>query len=148
MRRHAALIPISREHHPMLLLAQLLKKNAPAYRGLPDTLEGKANYAWDLYQQTIDAHFSREEAQLIPHLSGLSADIQALHQEIIAEHKSLRNLFLQLPSQPYTPDTLDELGRQLERHIRKEERIWFQEIQAQLGAEKLENLGRLIGTVD
>ena len=43
MKRHEALAPLSREHHGTLILAQLLKKGAPVYKGLPDTDTGKAS---------------------------------------------------------------------------------------------------------
>jgi hypothetical protein len=45
MKRHLSLQPLSREHHEALLLAQLLKKNAPAYKGLPLNEHEKIAYA-------------------------------------------------------------------------------------------------------
>ena len=41
MKRHKALIPLSHDHHLLLLLAQLIKKNAPDYKGLPKDLKEK-----------------------------------------------------------------------------------------------------------
>jgi len=34
MKRHEALAPFSREHHGALILAQVMKKGAPAYKGI------------------------------------------------------------------------------------------------------------------
>lgn len=44
MKRHKALIPLSHDHHHGLLLAQLVKKNVPDYKGLHKNLEGKIKY--------------------------------------------------------------------------------------------------------
>jgi hypothetical protein len=35
MKRHEALIPLSRDHHGTLILARLLRSDAPPYKGLP-----------------------------------------------------------------------------------------------------------------
>lgn len=145
MKRHPALIPISRQHHLMLLLAQLLKKNAPEYRGLPTTLEGKAKYAWELYETQIKGHFEVEEEKLIPFIKLKDAEIQKLIQEIKEEHQLLRNYFSQIQDQSYDANLLDTLGRLLENHIRKEERVFFQRLQALLDQETLEALKNHLG---
>ena len=45
MKREEALAPLSREHHSTLILAQLLKKDAPVYHQLPAEPWDKAKYA-------------------------------------------------------------------------------------------------------
>ena len=54
MKRHESLAPLSREHHEGLILAQLLKKGAPAYRGLPTDLAGKLSYAREMFERILE----------------------------------------------------------------------------------------------
>ena len=61
MKRHKALIPLSHDHHHGLLLPQLIKKNAPDYKGLPKDLEGKINYTLETYNSSLKNHFDDEE---------------------------------------------------------------------------------------
>ena len=61
MKRHEALAPLSREHHEALILAQLLKKGVPAYKGLPTDTAGKISYARQLYADKLRRHFLDEE---------------------------------------------------------------------------------------
>ena len=53
MKRHEALAPLSRDHHEALILSQLLKKDSPAYKGLPVTVEGKVNYAVGFFEKNL-----------------------------------------------------------------------------------------------
>ncbi len=66
MKRHPALVPLSREHQKGLLLAQLIKKNAPDYNGLPNDLIGKMNYAKEVYNNELVQHFKDEEELVFP----------------------------------------------------------------------------------
>ena len=60
---------------------------------------------------------------------GLDKRIDTLATEIYAEHTVLRALFEMIPSSKNLEDDLDSLGRALENHIRKEERVLFPLIQ-------------------
>ena len=53
MKRHPALIPLSREHHGALILARLIQKDAPPYKGLPLEINGKAVYAQEFYKNIL-----------------------------------------------------------------------------------------------
>ncbi|NJO02758.1 MAG: hemerythrin domain-containing protein [Bacteroidia bacterium] len=125
MRRHPELIPISREHHPMLLLAQLLKKDAPPYRGLPTTLDGKASYAVNIYESFIRYHFTRENEVLFPEVKALCPGLVNLSHELEQDHQQMAEIFRDIAEQQYDEDTLHHLGSALELHIRKEERFFF-----------------------
>ena len=139
MRRHPNLIPVSRQHRKMLMLAQLLKKNAPAYEGLPHTSEGKVEYAIGLYVNLIEKHFEIEEKHIFPLAKNKGEQLDALSIQLTEEHKLLKDKFLLLnPIEPKI-DLMDELGVQLEKHIRKEERQLFQQLQ-QVGKADLEKL--------
>lgn len=128
--------PLSREHHVALILAQLLKKGAPAYKGLPADLEGKADYAIQFYRDELIKHFDEEEQAVIKKIKGISIDLDKLANEIMEEHKELLDSFALIKNTGDLEAHLDKLGTALEKHIRKEEREFFPLIQ-KLCSEKI-----------
>ena len=143
MKRHAALIPISREHHQMLILSQLLKKNAPHYKGLPTDLAGKAGYALSLFDQLIKDHIHLEEEALYLQTQNLSDQLKQITQELRQEHGEIIKLFKKISSKA-DEQTLNELGELLEKHIRKEERVYFQTLQETMNEDALIEIGNKI----
>lgn len=129
MKRHTSLAPLSRDHHNGLILAQLLKKDAPVYRGLPTDSAGKIAYARELYDGLLDGHFVIEE-NILHSLKGRYTDIDRLADEICLEHAELRSAFRALSvTHGHTLENMDRLGQMLEQHIRKEERELFPALQ-------------------
>lgn len=124
MKRIEALAPLSRDHHESLILAQLLKKDAPAYKGLPDTVEGKIVYAKQLFENEISEHFRKEEL-VLDKAKYCNEEIDRISEAIRSEHKELAALFLSLDTASASEIKMDELGNKLEEHIRKEERVLF-----------------------
>ncbi|MFZ1305547.1 MAG: hemerythrin domain-containing protein [Ferruginibacter sp.] len=143
MKRHEAIAPLSRDHHASLILAQLLKKNAPAYKGLPETPADKATYAQELFQKSIQRHFEQEEAMLDLVTDG-DAELIAITKEIKTEHKELTVLFHSLKTANDLTGTLDTLGVALEKHIRKEERILFPLLQLHCSDEQFQQIYKLL----
>ncbi len=142
LKRHPALFPLSRQHHRMLVLAQLLKANAPAYRGLPTDPEGKRSYAIQCFQDFIQDHFIQEEQQLLPHIEFKNQELLDIATTMRSEHAALITQFASLltKEEENLENELDRLGQDLESHIRKEERSWFMEIQRALTETELEAL--------
>lgn len=128
MKRHPALTPLSREHHGALILARLLQNNAPAYKGLPADTEGKANYAFKFYQENLIKHFEDEEKAL-KLVKGVNSVLDLLVEAIFSEHQELHLLFQSITNHADKAAHLDELGKKLETHVRKEERELFPLIQ-------------------
>jgi iron-sulfur cluster repair protein YtfE (RIC family) len=128
MKRHETLTPLSREHHGALILARLLQKNAPAYKGLPQDDEAKAKYAINYFKTDLQEHFNKEET-LLHYVKKYNRAIEVLTGEIILEHLQLAAMFEVLENTKELKVVLDKLGRMLEDHIRKEERILFPLIQ-------------------
>ena len=124
MKRHPSLAPLSRQHHPALILSQLLKKNAPAYKGMPTDTEGKMLYATRFYQSDLVPHFADEE-KVFEKLNNINPLLDAAIKEIVEEHALLHQLFAGIPVQTDAVTYLDELGHTLEKHIRKEDRELF-----------------------
>lgn len=129
MKRHSSLAILSREHHDALILAQLLKRAAPVYRGLPTDLDGKADHAIRFYQNKLIKHFEEEEQVIIKKIKEVNTDLDKIAGEIIEEHKEFRSAFESIKGTRELETKLDTLGRNLEQHIRKEERIFFPMIQ-------------------
>ncbi|MBK7630865.1 MAG: hemerythrin domain-containing protein [Ignavibacteriales bacterium] len=137
MKRHPALIPLSQDHHQGLLLAQLIKKDAPNYNGLPKDLIGKMNYAQEVYTDDLVQHFKDEEELVFPFLKGKNEEVDKLISEILNEHILLKQKILALDKNSDLINQLDEIGNLLEGHIRKEERILFEKAQLLLNEEEL-----------
>ncbi len=143
MKRHEAIAPLSRDHHTSLILAQLLKKNAPVYKGLPETDTEKVTYAQELFQNSIQKHFEQEEAMLDLVADG-DVELIAITKEIKTEHKELTVLFHSLKTATDLTGTLDTLGITLENHIRKEERILFPLLQLHCSDEQFQQIYKLL----
>ena len=137
LKRDKALHILSHDHHHGLLLAQLIKKGSPKYKNMPDTTEGKKDYSIRFYKDELIKHFEDEEKILFPVVNGKDDEIDNLFDEIINEHKKIKQLFNQLELDKDVEDTMDELGHILESHIRKEERNLFGKIQEILTEDEL-----------
>ena len=137
MKRHTALYPLSHDHHQGLILAQQLKKGAPQYKGMPSTLEGKKDYALSFYKSELVKHFQDEEEILFPSVKNKNAEVDKLIAEIISEHRKMESLVGDLEKTEQLENVLDELGWLLEKHIRKEERDLFMEIEIVLSEDEL-----------
>jgi len=141
MKRHPALYSLSHDHHQGLILAQQLKKGAPQYKGMPSTLEAKKEYTLTFYKSELVKHFKDEEEILFPAVKKRNAKIDNLIEDIINEHRKMESLIKELEETLELENKLDEFGRLLEKHIRKEERELFVEIERILSKEELLKIG-------
>ncbi|HEX3072940.1 MAG TPA: hemerythrin domain-containing protein [Ignavibacteriales bacterium] len=142
MKRHKCLIALSHDHHHGLLLAQLVKKNAPDYQNLPKDIPGKIDYAKKFYHSDLSLHFKKEENALFPAVKGKDKELDELIRTLIAEHLKITHLVFDLDESGNAPAVLDELGHLLEDHIRKEERKLFPLIESNFNDEELEKIER------
>lgn len=143
MKRHAALVPLSREHHGGLILSRLIQKDAPLYKGLPTDLQGKAEYAVKFYRDELIQHFEHEE-MMLPFLKDIDQHLDQLLDNMVNEHKTLHILFSELLDQPDLLPKLNALGQLLEKHIRAEERELFPLIQEIVDDETLTKVQHLL----
>ena len=143
MKRDEALAPLSRDHHGTLLLAQLLKKNAPVYRGLPTEPKEKAKYAQEQFELHIKKHFQQEE-MMLEKTKNCHPEINALTVEIKNEHQQLTALFKSLDNTADLENTLNILANLLQQHIRKEERVLFPLLQEHASPELLQDIHVLL----
>lgn len=143
MKRHEAIAPLSRDHHAALILASLLKKNAPLYKGLPNLPNEKARYAMRQFEAHIKKHFAQEE-MILEKVKGSHAEIDSLAAEIKNEHRQLTELFNTLTASADLELSMDTLAIMLENHIRREERILFPLLQQYCSEELLQEIHQLL----
>lgn len=138
MRRHEKLIPLSRFHRSCLFLALMAKENAPHIKGYPTEIPEKIAYALSFYNVPLKSHFEKE-ALLWEQVKGKSEEIDKIVNDLSEERESLIQLFDSMGAYE-DATTLHKLGDLLERHVRKEERVLFQQIQKDLTEVELSSL--------
>ena len=146
MRRHESLAPISRQHQEGLLAARLLQHGAPAFKGMATTPAGKRDHILDLLQRHLKPHFKLEEETVFTLAAALSEDLRRQTEELQTEHRQLEALILALPqaAEASLPDKLHEVGKLLEQHIRKEERVFFEQVQGDMTEQELQQLQEMV----
>jgi hemerythrin-like domain-containing protein len=125
MKRHPSLVPLSREHHETLILAQVIKKGAPQYRGMPVDLEHKMEAVVNHLRLHLIHHFKKEE-QMFAKMQGRFPEVDQLISQLTEEHRRIEMLIGELGNPVSLEEKLHELGELLEAHIRKEERQLFE----------------------
>ena len=140
MKRHPSLIPLSRFHRSVLFLALIAKKNGPPIKGYPTSLLGKMDYAKSFYDQKLKGHFQWEEEKLFAFIKGRDEQLDQLAGEMLKQREKLKLLFAALDDDSDAEAALHDLGIALEKHIRKEEREFFQMIQEVFTDRELDQL--------
>jgi len=138
LKRHEALVPLSRDHHFGLLLVWKIRQGL-AFEVL---LTRICDYVVYYVEHRIFPHFQLEEAEVFPFLEANDP----LRQRAEVQHKAIRATFAGIKrGEPEAmAQLLDELAERLEAHIRFEERTLFEHMQAVLSAGKLTRLGEKI----
>ncbi|HET8651787.1 MAG TPA: hemerythrin domain-containing protein [Gaiellaceae bacterium] len=126
MKRDAALIPLSHDHHHGLVQARRLRRAAaddPARRR-----EAAAAFLAFFAEETR-THFRQEEERFFPLLVDAEAPATELLTRALLEHQRLHALARVLGAQVETGDVsqalMEELADALDEHIRFEERTLF-----------------------
>src|SRR3954470_4089800 len=123
MKRHASLIPLSHDHHMTLLLAQVLKKDAPLYKGMSTVPKDKAGYITKHFQEHLVKHFQTEENVLFAFAKGRDKALDNLIDELTQDHRTIAASVKTLQETTELIDHLNALGELIDSHIRKEERV-------------------------
>jgi uncharacterized protein (DUF1778 family) len=145
LKRHPALAPLSREHHPALLLARGLQRGVSSHlrAELPAEPAALAAHVCAFFDTNLAPHFLAEELVLEAARGG-SAELVAASRRIEAEHAQLREMAdsLRRPMEPEAQlDLLDRFGALLEAHVREEERSLYEGVQQVLDEDALRSLG-------
>ncbi len=141
MLRHPSLIPLSHQHQHGLALCVQIERQLAAGRA-PERTAALARRVADAYQLELRNHFDVEERILFPALRAQPA-LLPIVEELIGDHRALEALIagVAAAADHDRPEVLAEFTARLSRHIRREERELFEEMQKLLPAEVLEKLG-------
>lgn len=129
IKRNESLKQLSRDHHYGLLLCWKIKtgfSKQVSYQRI------KIYTDW-FYEKHLFPHFETEEKYVFPVLG----DKNKLIKQAIKEHRHITNLF---HDQSNIESSLKQIQIVLEKHIRFEERILFNEIQNAASNEQLKNI--------
>ena len=137
MLRDAALVPLSHQHqHALALCVQidraLKQPNADLARWNRE--------AASLFADEVRFHFEAEETLLFPRARQIDG-MATLVEELLGEHRAMREAIRGAQDGALDAPALAHLARLLSQHIRKEERRLFEEMQRQLPAAELAELG-------
>ena len=126
MKRHAALLELSREHHTALKLARVARFACDA--GQDEAIAHASQKITEAFADELEPHFQDEEGDLLPALT--AAGETELVQRTLDEHAELRELNRRLAE----PDgeTLARFATLLHDHVRFEERELFEAAQQRL----------------
>lgn len=126
MKRHESIIPLSRDHHHALLFCWKLKQGIS--KGI--TQQRLSAYTWYFMDQQLLPHFRLEE-QIV-----FSKSRAPLCSQAIEEHRKLEQLGSAIALHHNSHD-IETFIRQLEAHIRFEERVLFPQLEQRLSAATL-----------
>jgi iron-sulfur cluster repair protein YtfE (RIC family) len=131
MQRHPTLVPLSQEHQRLLFVCRYLKTDAAPYEGFPLETNAKLAYIVNVFQEVMVPHIQKEE-YLFEMCLGKNAEIDTLIKELTLDHQRISRMYSALTENPDMIIAMDLLARNLEAHIRTEERVLFEKIQEQL----------------
>lgn len=133
MKRSAALLKLSQEHHTALVLAQRIAKagDAAAMAALLASVP-------TIFSREVEPHFRVEEESLLPHLEAAGAI--NLVRRTRQEHRLLRELVERIASGDDT--ALKSFGSTLKAHVHFEEHELFAAAEMVLPAEFLAGSGQ------
>lgn len=124
MKRHAALQPLSRDHHVALVAAQRLR------RATPETaIDARAHFL-AFWHEHGARHFRVEEDVLLPLFAAHADPDTAAIARMLMDHVRIRARALAVATAGV--DELHALGEELAEHVRLEERQVFPLIEASL----------------
>jgi iron-sulfur cluster repair protein YtfE (RIC family) len=128
MKRAPELRTLSEDHHHGLVYARRLRRAAEGDEAHP--VEATAEDFLNFWQKETAIHFRKEEEVLLPVVARHGGDVTLEPLvEMLKEHAKLRSLVMRLSDEvvggKVRPETLREIGEQLEAHIRLEEQVVF-----------------------
>ncbi|MEX0812038.1 MAG: hypothetical protein WD048_07455 [Chitinophagales bacterium] len=131
IKRHKYLQPFSREHHHSLLLCWKIRT------GFTKDIDVKRikKYADWFFENYIREHFEIEEKHIFTILGNDHKNVQ----RAIEEHRKLETLF---QSKDNLKANLSEIEKQLDAHIRFEERQLFNEVQEAASEAQLQSISK------
>ncbi len=132
IKRHKNLQPLSRDHHHSLLLCWKIRTGFS--KGIePERIKRYSDW---FFEHHIRPHFEIEEKDVFPILGSHNEMVK----KAISEHRRLARLFRDSVD---VSKSLSLIEEELERHIRFEERVLFNEIQKVATEQQLKTISKL-----
>ena len=139
MKRHEALVSLSHHHHHALVAA--LKLNRVGTDKSQLTPEEVIRDVKSFWENGGNEHFREEEEIVLPAFAQYADINRPEIAENLIEHVMIRSLFDQvIKMTPPSIELMNKLGKLLESHVRKEERVIFPMVEEALPEEKLYEL--------
>jgi iron-sulfur cluster repair protein YtfE (RIC family) len=129
IKRHKSIQPLSRAHHHGLLLCWKIRQGFQK-KVATERIKSYADWFW---KDHLIGHFKEEETYLFPILGKEHEWVK----KALADHRRIKRLFKD-KNDPVK--SLNKIEEELESHIRFEERVLFNEIQAAANEEQLREL--------
>jgi hemerythrin-like domain-containing protein len=133
VKRHPALVPLSRDHHHVLVIAQQLRRATTETTG---ELIGVFLAAWESEKQ----HFRLEEELLLPAYAAFGDPADPIVMRMLQDHMVIRRDAERVANEP-SVELLHDLGRRLADHVQFEERELFPLIEETIPEPELQALG-------
>jgi hemerythrin-like domain-containing protein len=140
MLRDKNLIPLSRQHQHALALCVRLDRAIQSGELDADAWQAEIQ---QIFEQEVAAHFEAEERELFPAAARIP-EVRTLVEELLAEHKRLRDFFATAAKRQLAPSDLKIFADTLSAHIRKEERQLFERMQERLSPAELAAIGKAL----
>ena len=145
MRRHESLVPLSRDHHFGLIMAQqlILGRATNPRADWPTERAQQVPRLLAFFESDLRAHFDIEEAHVFPAAGRDLADGGRQVQALLADHDAMRAMIRGFEADPVSEldERLPAFGHVLKAHIHKEERQLFEQMQTACAPGELETLG-------
>jgi iron-sulfur cluster repair protein YtfE (RIC family) len=141
MVRHRSLIPLSHAHQHALALCVQIRRGLSG-GAAASAVRGLAHSVISHFETEMREHFHCEETIVFPALSCIE-DLRPVTAELFQEHRELAALVEHLRSEPDV-QRLESFAEMLTQHVRKEERILFEQAQRLLSREDLDRLGSAV----
>ena len=145
MKRHRSLIPLSRDHHDGLVLAQrLILGRAKAPRsGWPTDRREQVSRVIEFFNSELRRHFEAEEMHVFPAAVEHLREGADLARQLIDEHDDMRARIRGFEKDPTAnlEERLSSFGECLKEHIRREEGILFERMQEEVDPAELDVIG-------
>ena len=125
MKRHESLVPLSRDHHFGLIMAQrlVLGQATNPRADWPTDRAQQATRLVEFFKSDLRAHFDIEETHVFPAAGRRMADGDRQVEALIADHDAMRAMIRGLEADPASglDERLPAFGHLLKAHIHREE---------------------------
>ncbi|MBS1487099.1 MAG: hemerythrin domain-containing protein [Bacteroidetes bacterium] len=136
IKRHAAIVELSRDHHFTLLLIWKIRN------GLKKSIEAEriSAYALHYYDVELKSHFKAEEDLLY---CKMPAD-NPLRKQVEAEHAHIHRIAADIKANPSDTELLKQFADDIDKHVRFEERQLFNYLQETVAESELAKIAPLL----